>query len=168
MQHAHPWSLYNSHEMGANGDSSWYMKKQGKMHDMHKLGPHFTRDEGNPSKSSMWQRSLCTKKCTGNTVNNVTVVNFATRVMQLSAPFLPTRLWVNKMQMKLLLNPGTCWSFCWLLQWTQPVLKSAEDIQGSTSPHGGPIGDSWPRVAGRCEEWSWEPKNGCKCGQGVI
>ena len=22
--------------------------------------------------------------------------------------------------------------------------------------HGGPIGDSWLRVAGRCEEWSWE------------
>ena len=33
----------------------------------------------------------------------------------------------------------------------------AEVGQGYSGLHlDGPIGDSWPRVAGRCEEWSWE------------
>ena len=60
-------------------------------------------------------------------------MNFATHTRQLSGILsFPLRLWVNRMQSKLGPSPSTHWSLSWLFQWTQPVLKSVVDIQGST------------------------------------
>ena len=83
------------------------------------------------------------------------------------APFLPMRLRVNKMQMKLLLNPGTCWSFSWLLQWTQPVLKWVKDIQGSTYMVD-PLVIVDPVWQDDVRSGHESQKNGCKGGQSII
>ena len=61
------------------------------------------------------------------------VMNFATHTRQLSGILsFPLRLWVNRMLSKLWPSPSTHLSLSWLFQWTQPVLKSVVDTQGST------------------------------------